>query len=79
MPVSALTRRTSAIRSACSSGVPCEQLTRATRIPARTIAVSTAGPSDAGPRVQTIFVRGISQIFGKRAGDSCRALGWYNK
>ncbi len=48
---------TAAIAAACSSGVPCERLTRATFMPARTSASIVASSAVAGPRVATILVR----------------------
>ena len=50
-------RRTVAIVAACSSCAPCEKLIRATLSPASMSDRRTSGDEEAGPRVQTIFVR----------------------
>ena len=49
--------RTRAMRAACSACEPCERLMRATFMPARIIASSVSGASQAGPIVATILVR----------------------
>ena len=46
-----------AIVTACCSWDPCEKLIRATSSPASMSDRSTSGEADAGPNVQTIFVR----------------------
>ena len=54
---SASTSRTRRARSAWSSCVPCERLSRTASMPAARAARSVSGESDAGPSVATIFVR----------------------
>src|ERR1700676_2745923 len=49
--------RTASMVAACSAWVPCEKLSRATFVPAATMARNTLGSRDAGPIVATIFVR----------------------
>ncbi len=56
-PHSRAIRRTVAIVPACSSWEPCEKLMRATLSPASMSERSTSGEEEAGPSVQTIFVR----------------------
>ena len=56
-PSSRSVARTSRARSRCWSCVPCERLSRAPSIPARTSAASDSGVEQAGPIVATIFVR----------------------
>jgi hypothetical protein len=58
-PISFAIARTALMTSACCSCVPCEKLIRATFIPAVMSARNTAGDDDAGPIVQTIFVRAV--------------------
>src|SRR5688572_7561359 len=51
-------RRTSAMRSACSSRVPCEKLMRATFMPSSINAETISGVDVDGPSVHTILARG---------------------
>ncbi len=61
-PIASDTRRTRSARTRCSSCVPCEKLSLAKLIPARIIARRMSSESDAGPRVQTIFVRLVGVV-----------------
>ncbi len=51
------TSRTTCIRCAWSSCVPCEKFSRAASIPARASSSTISCEDEAGPSVATIFVR----------------------
>ena len=55
-------RRIHSARSLCSPGEPCEKLSRATSIPARTSRSIISAEETAGPMVQTIFARRNSMV-----------------
>jgi len=59
-PAACAAARTAAMAARCSSGHPCDRLTRATSIPSATSAATTPGPAVAGPSVTTIFVLRIA-------------------
>ena len=64
-PIASCTPRTSRARSACSSRLPCDRLSRAASIPASTRAWTPSAVPVAGPIVATILVlRGGVAIMG---------------